>query len=1148
MTRQKKIWLIAAATLVVYIVAGFALGAAFHLGGGRLWLLRLGLTAFGVLSAAIIVWFFRAPATAAPRDDLDAAFAGARERLTAARGRRASLNTMPAMLVLGPRDSAKTSAVVRSQLEPDLLAGDVFRGEAVAATAGANLWFAQDTLVVEPDGDIVTDAPRWRRFARHLRPRRLAAAVTGGTQAPRVAVVCVSCETFYRANGAEETTKLARVLRERLGELCQQFGIRLPVYVLFTKADTVPHFDAYVRNLTPEEARVPIGAALAPDDGPAGTYADRATPRLESAWTELHRSMAMARLALLPREGAAARRLDGYEFPRELRKIAPIGVEFLRELCRPAQLAVSPVLRGFWFTGVQAVVVPNVMGPAMAEPARAASANARSATGVFSGLQGAAAAPAQPAAPRERKTARWVALPRFFHDVVLADAPAFDLARGGTHLDYLRRALLAAGIVAVLALGTAFTASYAANRRLERDVREAARSFVALPSSDVDLPAMATLQRLDSLRGWVDSLRRWELDAPPLHMRWGLYAGSRIYPEARRAYFAGFDKVLFHATRSAMVTAMRALPDSARPEDQYEPNYNLLRAYLITTTHPGESTSDFMRPVLTSYWLNGRRADADRQQLAERQFDTYAEELRVANPYDGAADAAAVSRARLFLRQFAGSEHIYQSMLADASRGNPPIAFNRTVPGSAGVVPVTAEVPGAFTKGGWTFMQNALKNVDRFFARDAWVLGEESRVEGSDRARIAQELQTRYTTDYIDAWRRFLGAASVARFTSVRDAAQKLASLSSNQSPLLALFATASRETNVGSPAIATAFQAVQTIVPPDTKDKLIVEPNQPYVNALAALQASLDQVAGQRGPASEAAAGQAQSNAIGARTAAHQITAGFTLAADPQVNASVQRLLDAPVAMIEPLIRNIGALEINSRARLFCAALRPMLAKFPFDPAATQEATLGEVTSMLRPGTGTLWAFYNDALQTALPKQGTQYVPASGTVRLSSGFVTMFNRLAAFSDALFRADVTEIRQRWTVQPRIAEGTSNVTIAIDGQSARSTKNALETVAVTWPAGGRESKLTAQLGNTEYALAGPYTGTWGAFRLFYDADAWFPEGAGSRAEWALGTRAGRATAATGATLRISVEIDAGPMTPALRRGWLGAGGCPGDIAN
>src|SRR5262249_19191984 len=150
-----------------------------------------------------------------------------------------------------------------------------------------------------------------------------------------------------------------------------------------------------------------------------------------------------------------------------------------------------------------------------------------------------------------------------------------------------------------------------------------------------------------------------------------------------------------------------------------------------------------------------------------RQFVTYANELRYANPFPDTADAATVEKARKFLRQFAGSERIYQFMLAEAAKKNPPIDFNKSVVNSAPYVVDSYEVPGAFTKGGVTFMLDAFKTVDKFLRGESWVVGEDA--SGVDKAKLVAELQSRYSDDYTAQWRKFLTSAQVARYGSVKD-------------------------------------------------------------------------------------------------------------------------------------------------------------------------------------------------------------------------------------------------------------------------------------------------------------------------------------------------------------------------------------------
>jgi type VI secretion system protein ImpL len=731
--------------------------------------------------------------------------------------------------------------------------------------------------------------------------------------------------------------------------------------------------------------------------------------------------------------------------------------------------------------------------------------------------------------------------------VIFGDAAAVRLTAAGARVGFWRRVGL--GVVAGVALlyAIALTVSYRGNRAMQASALEATRGIASLAPNPVDLPPADALQRLDALRTQLDSLSAYEHEGAPLGLGWGLYSGTKFYPEVRGAYFAAFNKLMFAGTHNNMLGTLRALPDTPRASDDYGETYALLKAYIVTTSHPEKSTAEFLAPALMTRWLAGRQVDSARAQLARRQFTTYANELRYSNPFPDSADVAAVAKARKFLRQFAGSESIYQFMLAEAAKTNPAIQFNKKVAGAAPYVVDSYEVPGAFTKGGSVFMLGAFKTVDKFITGESWVVGEDA--GGVDKAKLVADLSARYAADYAGHWRKFLSSASVARYSNVKDAAQKLSILSGNQSPLLALFSIVSQNTAVPLADVATTFQPVQLVTPPTSTDKLIGDKNAPYINALLAFQSSLDQTANAAGPAAEAAAGQAAGNATAARTAARQIASGFTIDQQGHVHSIVQNLMEAPIAYAEPLLKSFGAAEINVRARAFCSVARPLLAKFPFSPDASAQASLAEVTAMLRPGTGSLWKFYDDALAAVLPKQGNQFAPnASAGVKLAPGFVTFMNRAATFADIMFKDDAQQPHLSFTVGPLPGDPFSTVTITLNGETIRASANGnLESARIDWTGTAREAKLAASNGGPEFLIAGPFNGTWAAFQLFYAADDWQASPNGYRVGWGLSTANQRVAAANGRGAKVTVQLDGAPAGVVLRKTFFAGSECSGDIA-
>src|SRR4029077_5319033 len=102
-------------------------------------------------------------------------------------------------------------------------------GEGILSPPPAILWDSQKTVFVEAGGRVLGEPPRWQRLVRAIQPRRLSAALAGPTQAPRAAIVCMSCEELLRPGGSEAVMAAARDLRVRLAEVSHKLGIRLPV-------------------------------------------------------------------------------------------------------------------------------------------------------------------------------------------------------------------------------------------------------------------------------------------------------------------------------------------------------------------------------------------------------------------------------------------------------------------------------------------------------------------------------------------------------------------------------------------------------------------------------------------------------------------------------------------------------------------------------------------------------------------------------------------------------------------------------------------------------------------------------------------------------------------------------------------------------
>lgn len=1151
---MKKMLLLCAALLPIFITTVYLLGPKLGLSGSKLTIFTLAMSLIALTAAAVAIVFAhnkekaekaaKAPAEQeqdAGTDDISVLVREAESKLASSQA-GAKIGALPAVFIVGDTGVSKTSVMINSGLEAELLAGHVYQETSIVPTRGANIWYAKNAVFVEGAGSSVGETGAWGRIARRMQGGRLGTAVGKGGQAPRAALVMLDAESLFRQGAQEQLGATARTLRARLGEITQALGINLPVYVLFTKMDRVPFFLEYVRNLTNEEAAQVFGATLPLVENRQGVYGDQEAARCNEAFDTLFRSLANYRPPFLAREHEPPKLPGIYEFPREFRKLRAMAVQFMVDLCRPNQLGAGPFLRGFYFTGVRPVVVSEV-APV---PSRQKPKGDMAATGMFrADMVAQGGQPAQQQVVGSRRVPQWVFLPRLFNDLLLGDRAAMGASGSSTKVSLVRRVLFASAAALCLLYSLFLIVSFVRNRSLESTVKEAAQGIQTVEPGGVKLAGLDSLKRLETLRQSLATLTDYTRNGSPMSYHWGLYVGDELYPQVRKIYFDSFKKVMFGQTQNKLVDILRALPPTPDGGPEYGPTYDTLKAYLITTSHHDKSTREFLSPVLLNRWSAGQTVDAERVQLATRQFDFYADELKVENPYTSANDAAAIAQGRKYLNSFAGVERVYAAMLADAAKNSTPVNFNRQFPGSSETVVNAYEVAGPFTKKGWDFMRNSFKNPEKYFAGEQWVLGDQG-AANIDRATLARQLADRYFADFIKQWRNYIKAGQVVKYKDIPDAAKKLNVLSGNTSTLLAMFSLASTNTAVDEPDVARAFQPVQAVVQPNA-DRFVGPGNQMYMNALLTLQTSMDKAAGAQ-PLTEQIASATLNDATSAKVTTKQVAQSFRVDPEGRVDTMVQNLMTDPITYAEALLKRFGPDELNNKGKDLCAQYRRLSAKYPFNPSPNAPpASIAEVNSIFAKPEGAIWKFYNESLAKLLPKQGDRYVPAPApNLTLTPAFVTFWNNAAAVSEMFYAGGTPDPHVNYSLKPIPAEGIRGLSLKLDGQSWSYSGGEAAPKQFTWQAAGNHgAQATVNLG-TDLGWSNK-DGLWATWQFFSEAEGWQPAGNGWNLEWGVRTVAGPMMLPSGNPLKVKFQLDMGGGPPVFQKGYLSKMVCIADVA-
>jgi type VI secretion system protein ImpL len=902
-------------------------------------------------------------------------------------------------------------------------------------------------------------------------------------------------------------------------------GISFPVYVLFTRADRMAFFGDFVRNLNNnDEATQVFGVTLPMRQGHGGVYAEEESRRLTQAFNDLLYSLCDRRVDYLPREHDAEKLPGAYEFPREFRKIRSSLVQLLVDVCRPSQLRSSPFLRGFYFCGVRPVVI-NDVAPAAARPAGPQKTFDAGATRMFRAGMDLPQAVVSPQGSGTRRVPQWLFLSHLFTDVVLADKAAMAASGSSAKISGVRRLMLGLTSLLFLFFTGMFSCSFINNRSIEKDAIADAKDLSTQRVTGAQLPSVASLQKLDHLRGILQKLSSWKTDGHPTSYSWFLYSGDDLLPQVRADYYKSFRDLLFGQVQGNWITYLNSTRIPPGETDDYGFGYDTLKAYLLTTSESARTKDkvyqDFLANTLFTRWPAGRDAQIDKptSDLAKAQFDFYAHDLPNGNPYPDPPQADTVAHARTYLSQFNATERIYQALLSEAARKGATIVFNRDYPGSDRIIRNNIPTPAAFTKNAWPYMQQLIADAEKRFGGERWVLGDSQGPAVTDWVATKKWLADRYLTDYINAWRKFVKNSKFNHYVNLDDANSKLPIIVANDSPLLRVFQVVSVNTSI-DPRVKAVFDGAPRIVPPDspgpTSDK-----TSGYMTALNGLQQAVGNAIGK--PLDATTIAPIQQTAGTALTAHSQITIPFTPDPGPlpaeapdRVDKQLTQLLRDP---IDDALK-VCIPDINGAGAGFCRA--SAFRKFPIGPLSAPDATLSEIDEIFRPKEGSLAKLLDGQLKqyiTCSPSGCT----STGVLALNPGFVTFIGEAYRFSIALYK-DGPEPKLAYTITPR-SDQVESFTFIVDGAS--STVHSGATGNFNWSGSSNKFGLNIKLSGGGSSLGvQPWDGLWAPMRFFADAD--HTSVAGSISTFVFTPKVGktdrRQTDANGRPLEYQINVD------------------------
>ena len=1114
-------------------------GTWLHLTGTDLWVFRIGVfVLFGAIgfllwqrlsSRSRVATAGRAGAdsTEGTRSsgDVGALFREAESKL----GRR--IADGPVILLVGPPGAGKTSVVLRSGIGARLLAGRSEAGQRSGSeTRFASLFQVDRTVLIEVSNSAFSGAESWQQLIKRLAPGKLRSIFGRYSQLSRSVVLCVDSSEFWEFGDQVRIDQLVENVQIRLSEASKGLGVDLPVYVIFTKLDLLKFgtetlgsksdkvfFLDYAAHLSAEDVTRPLGVTLPILTGSDETgWDDWQTGRMKDGFAAASRQLAQSRFDLLALEPELERRKGAYQFPRNFHKFPEFNhlFKFLLEVGRPFQLTNAPFLRGFYFSGSRVVKNSTIANPQHTEE------NAEHIDLTATIIQrGQRRTPVLPLRQNIRtENSEWLFLKKLFLEVIFRDRVALTTMQSNSRVNFGRRIALSSVICALVLFISAISISFARNRSMEQQIvsTEKALRGAALSSAD-------SFVRLDQLRQSLLQLRLYRRKGAPFKMRWGLYVGDQVYEDLRKAYFSRFRILLLDPTQTALRASL------ASPALEFSETYEALKAYLITTSRPEQSTTAFLSPALLKWWDKVSPVREGERDVVRQQLDFYTEEQKTDPPFGITGEDDAVHTARSYLIGLSNADRLYEMAIGIASKRSAPFNFNRQIPGSSEVVVATYEIPGAYTKAGWAAVHSYLKGSGGMqLDTEDWVVS----IPENARAAFLRDLPGKYEQQYADHWSKFLASAKITACFA-QNSSRHLKLLSGNDSPLLQLFCEISSNTSVDSIGVNSFFEPIRKIAPVNEGGKCVNDVTRNYTDALFDLSQTVQEF--HQNASEPAARTQVDSKLSTARNAAHSLESQFHL------DAAISKLLD------DPIEHSATCTASGTDFGGVCTEFQKLKSKYPFNLRGT-DISLKEFDSFWGPQ-GSLWSFVDQELKGSVSHRGHEVTSVGKPVK--KDFLSFLNRAAGITDALYRDGQSQAHMKFSLGSYPVEGVTSVTLSLGGKQIVFSGEKQQAVEVIWPekqddAGQRINAdlLVELIGGVQAHRLFP--GEWGLFRLLASM-SWTQRSAGYDLEWVIRERDGADPLSyKGKPVTLRFSISGGGPANAFSPGYFSALDCPGKI--
>jgi type VI secretion system protein ImpL len=689
------------------------------------------------------------------------------------------LYDLPWYIIIGPPGSGKTTALINSGLEfplADKFGKGAVRG--VGGTRNCDWWFTDQAVLLDTAGRYVTqdsheavDKAAWLGFLELLKKHRPRRPVNG-------VIITMSLSDLLKQT-EEERSQHALAIRQRIEELHTQFGIRFPIYMLFTKADLVAGFNDFFASLSKDEREQVWGVTFPAEnqDNPADVIA-----RVGNDFDDLLKRINAHLPRRLQEERDLSRRNLIFGFPQRMALLREGLLSFLQQCYGANRYQKAPYLRGVYFTsGTQeGTPIDRLMG-ILANTFNLDRVNAP----LFSGR------------------GKSYFITRLLKEVIFEEALLVGVNPRIERLQTLLRQGIYIGSVLIIVLMsalwlTSYNKNQAALTELNNRLQQYDTVVTATPNWQTDFAAL--LKRMNAMQ----AITQVYSDDVPLMMRFGLYQGSSLQPVIIKTYHQLLQRQFLPLIKTRLEQRIREKTDNP------DILYSLLEVYLML----GDSkhfNAESVQPWISVDWQTTYSSDTETQAKLLEHLTA----LLKLPPEKQSLNDTLVRNTRQILSVIPVEKQVYMRIKTDLLQNKTQdfvlakalgLSADKVFACKSGTL-AQQNIPYLFTYDGFynAFLKQ-VKEQSEASISGSWVLGDAAKKENLNKDALESAIRDYYYQDYIQYWDALLANLTIKPASNTAQTVEVLQFASAPDSPLRKLLEAVNKETAL-------------TVAPPSPED-----------------------------------------------------------------------------------------------------------------------------------------------------------------------------------------------------------------------------------------------------------------------------------------------------------------------------------------